>query len=131
MGEVDGLAVDSGFDSAGGVGDDSRLKGDGAGVAAVEGESFAHAVLLEAFESRLVELVVDRGLVLAVEEDAPAAVVEAAAEHLVEGVEVGDGEDVLGFVDDEGVEGGVVGIAGDEGGVLGELLLEGAFFFAV
>jgi hypothetical protein len=38
------------------------------------------------------------------EEDAPAALLEAAVEDFVEGVEVGGGEDVLGFVDDEGVE---------------------------
>ena len=42
-GEVDGAAVDAGFDAPLGVGDEGGLLGDGAGVAAVEGEALADA----------------------------------------------------------------------------------------
>ena len=38
-GEVDGAAVDAGFDAPLGVGDEGGLLGDGAGIAAVEGEA--------------------------------------------------------------------------------------------
>jgi hypothetical protein len=56
-GEVDGAAVDAGFDAPLGVGDEGGLLGDGADV----------------------------------DEDAPAALLEAAVEDFVEGVEVGGG----------------------------------------
>ena len=41
--EVDVLAVDAGFDAPPRIRDERALLGDGAGVAAVEGEAFAHA----------------------------------------------------------------------------------------
>jgi hypothetical protein len=44
---------------------------------------------------------------------------------------LGGGEDVLGFVDDEGVKASVGAVAGDEGGVLGEDLVEGGLRVAL
>ena len=68
---------------------------------------------------------VDEGLILRVEEREPAALFEAATEHLVKRVEVPGGQQVLGFVDDDGIEEPFAGVGCGDLGVLGKELVEG------